>query len=118
MKSPDPSEEQIQASIIAWLRVSVPCAIAAIPNAGKRGFAAQRQVKREGLSKGAPDLVVAYSDNGEPRTLWIECKSRTGRLSPEQRAWREWLTDFGHDHIVARSIDDVRHFFEGDEARA
>ena len=114
MRSLHPSEAQIQAAIVDWLTRCVRCRVAAIPNGGKRGFAAQRKVKQEGLSKGAPDIIVAYHDGSEPRTLWIEVKSKTGVLRPEQRQWRDDLQAMGHDHIVAKSLDDVRLFFCGE----
>ena len=111
MRSLEPTELQIQAAIVEWLNRCVQCRVAAIPNAAKRGFAAQRQVRSEGLSKGAPDLVVAYHDGEEPRTLWIECKSKSGRLSEEQIRWRDDLRALGHEWLLARSLDDVIAYF-------
>jgi VRR-NUC domain len=40
--------------------------------------------------KGWPDLVLVRE-----RVVWVETKSETGRLSPEQLAWRDWLAEAG-----------------------
>lgn len=111
MKLPEPSEIQIQASIVEWLRRCVRCVVFAVPNASKRGYAQQHQVRKEGLLKGAPDLVVAYGDGVDARVLFIEVKSKRGRLDEEQARCREDLLALGHDHLVARSLDDVISYF-------
>jgi len=41
---------------------------------------------------GFPDLVLARL----PRLVLIECKSETGRLSPEQQAWK---AEFGDENV-------------------
>jgi len=68
----------------------------AIPNGvtfalkGRALFSYRAYLKAEGLTKGAPDLIV---DGGGGRALLVEMKAIGGRLSPEQdalhRAWRE-----------------------------
>lgn len=51
----------------------------AVPNAGKRGFAAQRQVKREGLIAGTPDLIAL----ARGKVAFLEFKA--GTTMPDQR---------------------------------
>lgn len=111
MKPPEPSEIQIQAAIVEWLNRCVHCVVFAVPNGGKRGYGAQMQVRKEGLLKGAPDLVVAYQEGGEPGTLFIEVKSKRGKMREEQAQCRWALMQLGHDHLVARSLDDVIEWF-------
>lgn len=111
MNAPEATEIQIQATIVQWLQRCVRCRVAAIPNGMKVSMSVARRAKREGMSAGAPDLVVAYCHEGEARTLWIEVKTRIGRLSEEQQRWREDLQAMGHDHLVARSLDDVIKWF-------
>ncbi|MDP9267279.1 MAG: hypothetical protein M3P27_03010 [Acidobacteriota bacterium] len=41
------------------------------------------------------------------RNLWIECKSATGRQSPEQVSFQQQVEADGHAYIIARSSDDV-----------
>jgi hypothetical protein len=54
--------------------------------------------------RGAPDLVILLADG---RTLWVECKSATGRLSPDQDEFRRLCLSRGVPHCVARSWEDV-----------
>ena len=67
------------------------------------------------LTPGAPDLVLL----GEKRALCLELKrpaSRDifmkrpkGRLSPEQRAFRDRCVDCGVEYLVADCWEDVQH---------
>jgi len=54
--------------------------------------------------KGTPDLLVLLPH----RTLWIEVKKKTGKVSIDQEKMHRELAELGHRVIVARSIDDVR----------
>jgi hypothetical protein len=49
--------------------------------------------------KGWPDLCLTRE-----RVVFIEAKSASGRLSPEQEAWRDWLTAAGAEwHLFTPS---------------
>lgn len=50
---------------------------------------------------GTPDFAIALP-NG--RTVWIEAKSKTGKLSREQAAWIAALRRHGHTAEVVRSM--------------
>lgn len=54
--------------------------------------------------RGAPDLFCFLPDRG---VVGIECKSSTGSLTDEQRAWGERLVAWGHRYLVVRSLDDL-----------
>ena len=54
--------------------------------------------------RGAPDVVALTHQHG---TVWIECKSAVGRLTPDQVAFREQCRERGIVYVVARSVDDV-----------
>lgn len=41
------------------------------------------------------------------RRIEIECKTATGRQTPEQIAWQRMIERFGGLYILARSVDDV-----------
>lgn len=53
--------------------------------------------------KGTPDLYVVLPG----KSLWIEVKKKTGKVSDVQEEMHEELTSLGQRVIVARSIDDV-----------
>ena len=52
---------------------------------------------------GEPDFLILLP-NG--RTLLLEAKSATGKLSAEQLAMQASATKLGHNYIVARSLDE------------
>jgi hypothetical protein len=52
---------------------------------------------------GMPDWLIAHGG----KTLWLELKTSTGRLSLEQKACHERLRQAGHSVEVCRTIDDV-----------
>ena len=54
---------------------------------------------------GEPDFVI-LADGG--RVLLVECKSRTGKLSPAQFALKHHAEKLGHTVHVVRSLDEFR----------
>ena len=54
--------------------------------------------------KGMSD-IQGYLDDG--RALYVECKSATGKLRPEQVAFLERAERCGCKCVVARSVDDL-----------
>lgn len=44
-----------------------------------------------------------------PRYLWLECKSPTGRQTPEQRAFERAVLSIGGAYRVVRSVDEALH---------
>lgn len=63
------------------------------------------RVHRFGLAVGSADLVGVLRPSG--RLLALECKSPTGRLRPEQRAWLGVVRDFGGFAAVVRSPEEA-----------
>jgi len=56
---------------------------------------------------GVPDIFLMRS-NGTGSILYgIECKSKVGRLSPEQKRFQELFEANGGVYILARSVDDL-----------
>lgn len=58
---------------------------------------------------GEPDFVclappIDGMDDSAPRTFMIEAKTRTGKLSPDQRAIHAWAAKLGHTVHVVRSL--------------
>lgn len=73
--------------------------------AGKGKFAAiyMAKAKALGLIKGSADLVFVWAGGGG----WIEMKTETGSLTPEQRDFRLWCENSGVHHAVCRSVAEV-----------
>lgn len=59
------------------------------------------------LTIGTPGMADIGGLLHTGRALEIEVKTATGRLSPEQHAWRQLVTSMGGLHIVARSADEA-----------
>lgn len=75
----------------------------------------RRFFKAHSLGKGAADIradvVRENVFNGvDVRSfvpLWLEVKSATGKQSPEQRSFQEFVERHGHIYALVRSVDDV-----------
>lgn len=115
LKVPQPTEHQIQVSVIQWWNYAchgwrLPAfALHAIPNAGagaQRGQAGK--MKAEGTRAGIPDLFLAVPV-GRAGGLYIEMKRAVGgKVSPEQRAVMNYLMKAGYVVAVCRSLDEAR----------
>lgn len=82
----------------------------AVPNgATLSGDAKSRAIqmanlKRDGLTPGFPDLIV-FGKGG--RIGFIEVKVEGGRQSASQVECERWLTEFGQNVTVCRSLQDI-----------
>lgn len=103
----DLSELARQSTFVSFMkRVCPHMLVVAIPNAGKRGFKAQNQVKKEGLVAGAFDTLVTWDIRDAspdcPATMaMIELKGyaadgRAGTLSSQQIEFGNRLHSQGH----------------------
>lgn len=103
-----PSESQSQCALIRWwhhacagyrvpehLLMAIPLQAARSPMNGAR-------MKAEGARKGTLDLQLTVSRNGASG-LWIEMKTQTGRLTPEQKIMIIDLRREGYTVEVCRS---------------
>lgn len=110
-----PSEHAVQASVIQWWDIACkgyklpPYALMAIPNAGKRSYAAANWMRAEGLRKGVPDLFLAVPSMGESACgLWIELKVGRNKPSAEQLALIKFLR-VGYRVEVCYSAEEAIH---------
>ena len=83
-----------------------------------------KYLKREGIAyvharmdvetttnKGVPDFCIAAPGDAErhPRVLWAECKTKNGKLKPDQEIWKFLCERAGHQYHIVRSM---REFME------
>jgi hypothetical protein len=66
-----------------------------VPNEGKRSASYGVRMKREGLAKGFPDLMVLYPMGGF-HGMFIEMKREGEKVRPEQREWISKLRRAGY----------------------
>ncbi|WP_162232714.1 VRR-NUC domain-containing protein [Sphingomonas sanxanigenens] len=110
-KAPGALERPIQRSIIELIE-TLGLKVAAVPNASKlAGDAANRAkliaaMKKDGLRPGFPDLIVMGRKPGQIGVL--ECKrEKDGRLSVEQKEWRDFFIEVGHPWACVTSVDEA-----------
>lgn len=110
----DPTESQIQCAIIDWahtVKVSsyrLSDFLIKISNEGKRGFFTAKKMKKEGLKKGVSDLFLAFPIRGNAVIcgLWLEIKSKKGRLSIPQMEWITLMQIVGYQGEIVFSVDE------------
>lgn len=98
-----PSETEEQIAVIEYCDLrGILCVH--IPNEGKRSEISGAILKREGLRKGFPDLFFPIPSRGY-HGLFIEMKSRSGKVSAEQDEWLKILSENGYAVRVCYSAD-------------
>lgn len=78
-----------------------------IPNGGSRNKREAKNLKRQGVKKGIPDLCVPVAKGGF-HGLYIEMKSETGKPTKEQLEWIETLNRNGYKAVVCYGFDEAR----------
>jgi len=80
--------------------------MAHIPNGGSRDVREGANLKAQGVKRGIPDIGLFY-----PTTyagLFIEMKIKTGSVSNDQQAWRDFLNSVGYKAKVCYSWEEAR----------
>jgi len=105
---PTATETETQAAILEYLTLkkylcwrmnNIPASY--IDRHGERQF---RKLPKFTM-KGLPDIALIHPMTG--RFYGIECKSASGKLSPEQAEFGRLCVRAGAEFIVARSLEDV-----------
>lgn len=121
---PPPTEEQEQAHLFAWAKMSRSkypelCLLYAVPNGGYRTKTTAARMKATGEKAGVPDICLPVARGGF-HGLYIELKRvRGGRISTEQMEWIQALRIQGYQAIVCKGFDEARRclceYLEEDE---
>ncbi len=103
----DPDEDSIQEAVIEWAQYHPICSeyLIHIANQGKRSISYGSKLKRMGLRSGASDLFLSYP-NSIYHGFWIELKTRTGIVSPQQKLWGESVSKAGYKFSVIRDSEE------------
>ena len=64
-------------------------------------------VYRPSTNKGMADIHATLIVEGIPVSVWLEVKTKKGKLSANQKAFQESIEAAGGFYYVVRSIDDV-----------
>ena len=100
------SEASIQKSILDWGKVMrIPMRrMNVIGTPTKDGF---RPAPNRGMADIHCELIIA----GIPVSVWLECKTKRGKLSQSQETFCKWVNSYGGFYFVVRSIEDVERAF-------
>ena len=98
------SESAEQKAFFRWWRI-VQCrwpniVCFAVPNGGRRDAATGARLKQEGALPGVPDIFLAKGSCGK-NGMFIEMKTRKGRVSESQRNLFPLLESAGYAVVVA-----------------
>ena len=97
------TESQEQIGFVTWWRYKFPdVVIFHIANGGFRNVVTGQRLRKEGVLKGVPDLMVPAWH------LFVEMKRKEkGVISPEQKKMIDYLTRVGYTVIVGYGAEDA-----------
>lgn len=106
----DSSDEHgIQVRLLNRMRMKAPqLRVLAIPNQGQRSAYGNMRMRAEGLTKGTWDLLA----QGDGEIAWLELKTRTGQITPEQLDFGNWLVNNRFRCGVFRSVETAEQWLQ------
>lgn len=101
-------EHLAQSLLIKWFRLQYPLmakCLWAIPNGGARHIGTALKLKSEGVTAGVSDLFLMIPNNGQ-HGLFIEMKSKVGKLQQNQAEFLNLAESMGYGAEVAYSFEE------------
>ncbi len=108
------SEHDEQVALVRWFDMQYPKysgLLFAIPNGGHRHKLTAVKLKREGVRSGVPDLMLPVA-NDKYYGLFIELKTKTGRLQPSQKVWLNELDKQGYCAEMCKGWESARELIK------
>jgi hypothetical protein len=102
------TESRLQQMCVNWFRAQYPkhrVFLIAIPNGGRRDPRTGALMKKEGAVAGASDLIL-FCPSGMTLPIMLECKTGTGKQSPNQKLFEAAYKSAGYRYEVFRSLDE------------
>lgn len=97
------SEHLEQVSAVNWFEAAYPgVLIFAIPNGGERNPMVAEKMRREGVRRGIPDLMIPAW------RMFVEMKAPKGRLSDYQIERIDYLISAGYQCLVCYGFEDFK----------
>jgi hypothetical protein len=99
-------EESVHGAVVELLRLKAHRDLIYFhpANGGERRLSVALRLKRMGVVAGVPDLAFVLPDG---RAAFLEVKTRTGRMSPEQMMFAARCKAVGTPFAIARSVDEA-----------
>ena len=117
MKNTTPLEKEEQIAFVEYCKAKGIRVVSTqngfkMPKVGFNYIAYSNSLKKMGLSKGFPDLIV-FAKNSQSNILFIEMKrQKGGTLQEEQKEWLQWLDENGYTVAVAKGADSAIRILE------
>lgn len=103
------TETQEQKTLVQWCRRDSRFQyLFHIPNESIGGQGWIVRNRQMGVKSGVPDLFYPVPMHGY-HGLFIEMKTRSGRVDKNQTRWIQVLTDFGYKAVVAHGWEEARN---------
>ena len=99
-------ESKLQQAVVKWFALQhkgIP--MFAIPNGGYRNKREAVRMISEGTLAGVPDLCIPVK-KGQFGALYVELKTKTGKLTEQQKIVHQKLTNCGNFVAVCRSTEE------------
>jgi len=100
------TEAQIQKAILQWGAYK-RILMHRINVIGTPLHKAGKTIYRPSTNRGMADIHATVLVEGIPVSVWLEVKTKKGRISDNQKAFQESIEAAGGFYYVVRSIDDV-----------
>ena len=100
------TEAQIQKAILQWGGYK-KILMHRINVIGTPLHKAGKTIYRPSSNKGMADIHATGLVGDIPVSVWLEVKTKKGRISDNQRAFNEVIKSYGGFYYVVRSIEDV-----------
>ena len=82
------------------------------PNGGRRNVIEAARLKREGVKAGVPDVFLPVARNGH-HGLYLEMKSKGGRITDNQCYWIQSLMKQGYMVWICRDWENAKNAILG-----
>jgi len=108
------NEHDEQVAVVEWFRMRFPLlkmALFAIPNGGLRHIRVAMTLKKEGVISGVSDLFLMVP-RGTFHGLFIEMKTKKGKLSDNQKEFIKIAINMGYEAIVGYGFEDAKNKIE------
>jgi len=121
------TEDQLQSQCVQLARNYYDCLIFSIPNGAYTGAKEASKLKATGLLSGVPDLQLIYKPINSSEliyapnnkqaisstnTTFIELKTATGKLSPQQVLIHSKLAQYNIPVYTIRSLEEFKELLE------
>ena len=109
-------EYQIQVALVNWIKINYPNVLLTIsPNGMRLPIGVAVKLKRMGYLAGTPDILI-FEPRNNYNGLFIELKSKTGTLQPNQKWFIGELIKRNYKAVVCYGFEEailvIKQYFD------